>query len=172
MNKRKPFTGMAFIFLVLSITSFAQSSSKYIKSSSTPTGQLHFIKPIEFKGEGSDGFIIDISVTQTGTIIDSAVANFTFTTRTPEPRLDSIQINCDGKLLSHLPLSTYYVEKKGRDWISRNGVLLNADQLKILLDSKQTIVLLFPRGVKTPVIFNPSDDWIKMSEIASVILFP
>lgn len=172
--KRKPFFGMAFLLLALvpALGGFAQSSSKYIRTSVTETGKVHFIKPLEMKGTRSSDLSLDITVTETANAVDSAIINFTFTTSGSQPRLDSAQLVCGDKTIHIASVANYFVERKGNSWVSRNGMRLTGDELKWLLSAPDPLFRLFPKEQSAPEIFSASTDWKKMAPIAIVILFP
>jgi hypothetical protein len=172
-RSKEPFTRMAFLFAVLFFSSniFAQSSSNYLRTKPTEKGKLHFIEPIEFNASKGSELILDIAITQVGKLVDTAIVNFTFTTKKHAPRIDSVLISFGDSVINVGPIENYYLKKKGNHWISRNGFYMNENGLRMMLHSSHPDILIYPREEKTPVTFEASSRWEKMVEIVPQIIF-
>lgn len=157
------------LLLLWSLSSFAQSSDKYLKVLFQDNGTLYFIKPQTLKAKKQGGELeVDFTYLLAKTEESGEVTvNFTLISPDPVRSIDELNLQTGEDRMT--PVSTpelLYIDRKGRKWKSRFSARTNPEALLSLLrvDTDHPIVLRAGQG---EILFKANRKWEKLTELLS-----
>jgi len=161
------------LMMLFSGTAIGQSTDKYMKVLYRDSVNLYFVKPLEFKSQGTK-VQLEADFTYNdyrypSTTDSLVVMNFTLKSKDPIRDLDSVQLGTQAFAIPGEAIQLFYIEQEKGDWYSRNSLSLPYSQFKMLLQQGEKMPIVVQVGPESHR-FTGHKDWAKMSAACLSVL--